>query len=308
MALHGLSPSCDSGRIGPDYTKSFQYSIWSARIKFLRRFRRGERTRVLDSKLTSDDSPADIQDSLYEYPYHYLPRLQGLNFSQHRYWSWGYRYLGRLRVTFDLLKGIEFDSLLDIGCGDGRFLKEAAEIYTGKKLSGIDKSPRAIALARRLNPEIRFETVDILDSPPTEKWDVVTMLEVLEHIPPSDLSLFLGTAAGLIKTGGHLVLTVPHVNEKLSDKHYQHFNPQKLEELLLPDFEDIGCIPFDHISPLLQLAEKLMGGSGRFFLVTHQGLNNLRFQYYMRKCLYPAGESRCRRVACLARKPRQKRS
>ncbi len=51
-------------------------------------------------------------------------------FSQLRHWSWGYRYLGRLQVVFDLLDGLEFDSLLDVGCGDGRFLREARQLGT----------------------------------------------------------------------------------------------------------------------------------------------------------------------------------
>ena len=256
----------------------------------------------MNSRQYNQDSPAKIQDSLYEYPYHYLPRLQGTDFSQHRFWSWGYRYLGRLQVTFDLLGRIEFDSLLDIGCGDGRFLREASLLLEGKRIAGIDKSPRAIALARQLNPEITFETSDILETPPSEKWDAISMLEVIEHIPPSALSDFLATAAGALNPGGHLLLTVPHLNEKPADKHYQHFDSAMLERLLRPEFSNIQCIPFDNISLLMRLTGKLMGGSGKFFMVTHQGLNNLRFRYYLRKCLYPAKEGNSRRLACLARK------
>lgn len=242
------------------------------------------------------------QEAQYSYPYHYLPEYSGKNFRQHRYWSWGYRYLGRIKVAFDLLRGLKFDCLLDIGCGDGRFLMECSRRYGDKKLAGIDISQKAVSLAEQLNPELHFERRDIMTSAPDSRWDVITLLEVIEHVQPESLPGFINSAAKLLRPGGHLVITVPHLNEKLTSKHYQHFNAEKLRALLARDFNERLCTPFDHISPFLKFLLKLMGGSGMFFIITHQGLNNFMYKYYMKKCLYGKGERRCRRIAYLAQK------
>jgi 2-polyprenyl-3-methyl-5-hydroxy-6-metoxy-1,4-benzoquinol methylase len=69
--------------------------------------------------------------------------------------------------------------LLDIGCGDGRFLRETERRYGNKKLLGIDYSETAISWARVMNPRLRFEVRDILETPTSGEYDVVTLLEVI---------------------------------------------------------------------------------------------------------------------------------
>lgn len=223
-------------------------------------------------------------------------------FRQFQYWSWGYRYLGRLKVVFDLLHGLEFRSLLDIGCGDGRFLKEAIKAYGDIKLTGIDSSEKALALAKQMNPELEFEQRDILVSPLTSQWDVITLLEVIEHIPPHSLPGFMTAAARMLRPGGTLIITVPHLNEKLISKHYQHFDAEKIRELLPPGLEESECFLFDRISPFMKIFLKLMGGSGMFYIISHQGINNLLYNYYIKKCLYVKGEKHCKKIAFMARK------
>src|SRR5215212_3675852 len=93
-----------------------------------------------------------IQEAEYEFPYHYIPRLEGGNFSQVRKLRWGYEYLSYLRFILSRLEGIEFDSLLDVGCGEGRFLHEVFKRYPDKNLLGVDSSSRALEYARLLNP------------------------------------------------------------------------------------------------------------------------------------------------------------
>jgi ubiquinone/menaquinone biosynthesis C-methylase UbiE len=59
-----------------------------------------------------------------------------------------------LQVVFDILDREGFDSLLDVGCGDGRFLRETDQRYGNKKILGIDYSETAISLAKRMNPHL----------------------------------------------------------------------------------------------------------------------------------------------------------
>ena len=91
----------------------------------------------------------EIQEAEYGYPYHHIPQWTNGFFSQTHHWSWGFRYLGGMQVVMDLLEQEEFGSLVDIGCGDGRFLCEIARQYPNKHIAGVDYSERAIRLATR---------------------------------------------------------------------------------------------------------------------------------------------------------------
>lgn len=244
----------------------------------------------------------EAQERQYTFPYHYLPVVEDGRFRQHRYWSWGYRYLGRLRVALDLLGGLDFRSLIDVGCGDGRFLVEVQERFGDLRLLGIDSSGRAITLARQMSPALRYERVDIVTHPPDDRFEVATLLEVIEHVPPDILPRFLSAVAGVLEPGGYLIVTAPHVNAPLPKKHFQHFEPDRLREVLPPSLTLLKTVAFDRSSRLLSLLQKLMGGSGRYFVLTHPGLNDFLLRYYLERCLYGGGERRCQRIACLARK------
>lgn len=248
------------------------------------------------------DKQAALQEEQYRFPYHYLPTYDGRRFSQLQYWSWGFRYLGRLEVTLDLVGRLGFQSLIDIGCGDGRFLEEARKRWPGKTLLGIDSSDAAVTLARRMIPDVLVESRDILRSPLDGSFDIATLLDVIEHVPPDSLPSFLHSVSRAIRPGGYLVLTVPHRNEKLIDKHYQHFDADRLRKVLACDFPEPRFIFFDQRSSLSHLLWKVLGGSGRYYVVTHPGLNTFLFNYYRRHYLYSNDERACLRIACAVQK------
>jgi len=243
-----------------------------------------------------------LQEEAYGFPYHYLPSYSAGRFRQHQHWSWGYRYLGRLQVACDFLRESEFHSLIDVGCGDGRFLQEVDALFPAKRLVGIDDSDQAIALARRMNPALSYEHLDMLRTPPEEQFDVATLLEVIEHVPPDSLEKFIASVAQVLRPGGRLIITVPHTNVKVIAKHYQHFNSATLRRLLATCFSDLRFVPFDRISWTLRSLVKLMGGAGKYYIVTHTALSSALFRYYLKHCLYGVDESRCQRIACVARK------
>src|SRR4051812_16394470 len=83
-----------------------------------------------------------IQEAEYEFPYHYIPQLENGNFSQVRKLRWGYEYLSYLRFILAQLEKLEFASLLDVGCGEGRFLSEVSKRFPDKNLKGVDRSQR----------------------------------------------------------------------------------------------------------------------------------------------------------------------
>lgn len=102
-----------------------------------------------------------IQEEEYIFPYHYIPTCEGGNFCPTRSWSWGYQYLSAVQSILERIKKLDFESLLDVGCGDGRFLREVKKTYSNKELLGTDRSERAIPSAKTLNPDIPWVVQDI---------------------------------------------------------------------------------------------------------------------------------------------------
>lgn len=249
--------------------------------------------------------PQEIQEEQYALPYHYLPQINDGDFRQHDYWSWGFRYLGGLHVARTLCDEEDYASLLDLGCGDGRFLSELAKQPDKElRLMGVDYSERAISIAKALNPTIDYRHANIIsDDVDTEAFDVLTLVEVIEHIPPDELEIFVERAIEKLKPGGRLVLTVPHRNSPTNPKHFQHFDSGMLRELLEGRLEDLKLVPFDFFSRFLDIWFRLLGRTGKYFLVTWQPLLNAFYRYYINNCLLGGDESRCRRIACVGRKP-----
>ena len=103
--------------------------------------------------------------------------------------------------------GVNKKKILDIGCADGHFLSEMAQL--GWEPFGIEMKSEAIARARERNIEI-FPGIfpDIPDLNDLEKtFDLLTMRQVLEHF--RDPFLALKAANAMLKPGGFLCLWVP---------------------------------------------------------------------------------------------------
>jgi 2-polyprenyl-3-methyl-5-hydroxy-6-metoxy-1,4-benzoquinol methylase len=106
----------------------------------------------------------------------------------------------------DILRGIEYDSLLDAGCGDGEALARLAS-HLPDNVLGIDNNEDQITQARRRLPNIGFEIQDIYNLPyKSNAFDVVLSLEVLEHMKyPSE------AMEELVRVSSkYLILSVPY--------------------------------------------------------------------------------------------------
>ena len=103
--------------------------------------------------------------------------------------------------------------VLDIGCGAG--LAAEALARAGHDVLGIDAAPGPIAAARaHADGEelpLRYEIAAPEDLPPGQPFDLVTALEVVEHV--TDLRAFIRTAAALVAPGG--LLAVSTINRTL---------------------------------------------------------------------------------------------
>jgi 2-polyprenyl-3-methyl-5-hydroxy-6-metoxy-1,4-benzoquinol methylase len=240
-----------------------------------------------------------VQEAEYEFPYHYIPRLEGGNFSQVRKLRWGYEYLSYLRFVLARLERVEFDSLMDVGCGEGRFLREVSKRFSGKCLLGVDFSARAIEYARLLNPGLDFLRADIArGAEPSERFDVVTLIETLEHVPPVELGEFVSGLRRRTNDDGTLVVSVPSTNIKMSAKHYQHFDLHSLASALAPHFRVEEHYYLNRISKWERLLSTVL--TNRYFILNERRLLNALYRRYERSLL-AAHESNCKRICVVCR-------
>ncbi len=102
-------------------------------------------------------------------------------------------------------------SILDLGCGGG-ILTEALSNLSAK-VTGLDQSPEVLKVARAHATEVGLSSPPLyvestaeqyaLDNP--EHFDVITCMEMLEHVP-SPISI-LKACGDLLKPGGDLFLS-----------------------------------------------------------------------------------------------------
>jgi len=102
-------------------------------------------------------------------------------------------------------------SLLDVGCHVGAWLSECAHRYPSAKLAGVEINPLALATARQNVPTAELCHAGAENLPfPSESFDYVTCLEVLEHLPANLRPAAFQEMHRVLRSGGKLLLTVPH--------------------------------------------------------------------------------------------------
>lgn len=244
------------------------------------------------------DKKQKIQDSEYIFPYHYIPKYKN-GFSQSYDWVWGIDYVSTIEFILEKIKESNADVIADIGTGDGRLVREIAMRYPDKEVVGIDYSQKAIALAKALNPNLDFFNINILKSEINSKYDLITLIEVFEHIPLELVNDFVLTLKGLLKKDGILLLTVPHKNKSLQKKHFQHFSPLSLKKYFEPYFNFEEEVFFEKKGLLIRIIHKLL--SNQYFILNHQKLRNWLYWLYKKKCFF-AEEENCGRIYLKLRK------
>lgn len=164
--------------------------------------------------------------------------------------------LPRVRRVLSFLHGVEFKTLLDVGSGRGVFLLPFLEEFPQARVTSLDLLEKRVTFLNELaaggySRLTAFEK-NICHQPFRENsFDVVTLLEVLEHIPAADKAI----AAAVKMAKRYVVVTVPSKPDN-NPEHIHLLTKDILTEL----FTQAGC------------ARLHFGGvEGHLFLVAAKG-------------------------------------
>ena len=102
-------------------------------------------------------------------------------------------------------------SILDVGCGAGNFLR-FLELEQYANIEGIELSPQQAEITRkRISGTIHVGDVADLLAKSGKKYTLITLNDVLEHIPKNEIVHFLKTLRDGLAPNGALVVNVPQV-------------------------------------------------------------------------------------------------
>lgn len=168
-------------------------------------------------------------------------------------------------------------SWLDVGCGDGRLISLLAA-NKDMAATGVDLCQTAIAHARAFNPGGNFICGPA--SAVEQKFDLVTAIEVIEHIDDVQIAAFIDSLCERLDNGGRLIIGVPTLNKPRSAKHYRHYDEKLLIEQINPKKHDLTVESVEHIfagnDPVYSLYTKIT--DNRYWFVGIRFLERLIWQ------------------------------
>ena len=122
----------------------------------------------------------------------------------------------RLAWIESAVGGLAGRKVVDVGCGGGILAESMAS--RGASVTGIDLSERALGVARLhqlesgVEVDYRLSSAEALAQASPATFDVVTCLEMLEHVP--DPGSVVTAGATLVRPGGHVVFSTLNRNPR----------------------------------------------------------------------------------------------
>jgi SAM-dependent methyltransferase len=162
--------------------------------------------------------------------------------------------------------------LLDIGCSEGHFGAAVKKAYPGCETWGVEANEKAAAEAAMRNDRVFHGLIGEVEGIPNQHFDVVTMNDVLEHIPYSEPVLAI--VRRLLKPGGRLVLSLPNVR--------YYLNVRDLVFRKDWEYQEFGILDRTHFRFFTEKSAARLLEENGFRVVEQVGLNPPRLKFHYR--------------------------
>jgi len=148
--------------------------------------------------------------------------LDKFNQLAHRWWDTSSEFkplheINPLRLNYiNRIAPLRGKTVLDVGCGGGILSESMAAL--GAAVTGIDLGDKALQVAKmhllesKLQVDYRKISAEALASERPDYYDIVTCMEMLEHVP--DPGSVVRACAALVKPGGHVFFSTLNRNPK----------------------------------------------------------------------------------------------
>jgi 3' terminal RNA ribose 2'-O-methyltransferase Hen1 len=150
--------------------------------------------------------------------------------------SWTPLRVHRLEAVMAAVREVGARRVVDLGCGEGYYLRALIEEPTVTEVVGIDVSPRVLEYAeRKLNldrrPDRQRDKLTLRQSSVTYRddaiagFDAVLLIEVIEHLEPDRIASLEASVFGAARPK-HVILTTPNreynSRYELADGQWRH--------------------------------------------------------------------------------------
>jgi SAM-dependent methyltransferase len=147
-----------------------------------------------------------------------------------RHWWWRAREDLILETLARLRPGNSWESILDVGCGDGLFFEKLQMIG---HVEGVEMDPSSVNPEGRWAERIHIRPFD-QSFQPGRTYALILMLDVLEHL--ADPLAGLVRAIELLQPDGTIVITVPAfpilwTGHDILNRHYRRYTRRTLTNL-----------------------------------------------------------------------------
>ena len=160
----------------------------------------------------------------------------------------------RIKKTINIIKKYSKNKtvcILDVGCGDGRFMKSAKSFF---EVSGIEFDKKMKLSVIDKNLDIRYGKFEKMTF--KKKYDIVFLSHVIEHLP--NPNLYLKKIHQILKPSGLLFILCPNeINSIFSKISNFSFISKYLHRKLSVDFEIRNKIPILSYNENSNISEKL---------------------------------------------------
>jgi len=106
---------------------------------------------------------------------------------------------------FLTLQKLEFDSLLDVGCGRGEFLRQIKTLFPDSKVMGIDLSPLMVETTQ--SKGIDAQCIDICKL--NQKFQIITaVFDMVNYLNPKEIKNFMKCIENTLEDNGHFICDI----------------------------------------------------------------------------------------------------